>query len=164
MYAGNVASKSMTNIDPSSFLQTTPVSSRRADHLFHCDCPYTVAVCIIFYTALLVAAWFQLSHPSLKLTLLCVALPATQKTLWKPIWAARAPGLRHICRNTIWIRFQTTSTGGLDPVRKNFGVFFCCPDFLKSIWIQSGYAQKMYSGWQSEKSLRYRTTLLPWFN
>lgn len=89
---------------------------------------------------------------SLKVMLLCVALPATQKTLWKPIWAARALGLSYICRNTIWITFQTTSIGGLDSGCRKFGVFFCCPDFLKSIWTQSWYAQKMYLGWQSQKN------------
>ena len=55
----------------------------------------------------------------------CV-LQVTEKTLWN---AARASGLKRICRHLIRIAFH---------------LLFCCPDFLKLmlIWKQSGYAKK----------------------
>lgn len=42
-------------------------------------------------------------------SLLCIALPVTQKTIWNLIRVAGAAGLRHLCVNLIWIPFQTTS-------------------------------------------------------
>lgn len=76
---------------------------------------------------------------SLDLTLsLFVTLRVTQKTLGY----------------SLGIAFQTTSKRGLDPVWLKIScLFFGWQDFLKTIFIQSGYVQKMHLGWMPEQGL-----------
>lgn len=72
------------------------------------------------------------------------SMQVTQKTFLDLIWAARASGLKHICRNPIGIAFQTTSKCSWGQICKtciSCGLF-CCPQFQKSIQIQCGYAKK----------------------
>lgn len=61
-------------------------------------------------------------------TSLCNALPVIEKTLWNPVWAARAFGKR-----CIYSSFNHKSNQ-VQMLFKCF-IFFFWPDFLKSIWI-----------------------------
>lgn len=67
-------------------------------------------------------------------SLCCADSRVTQKTLWNPIWVARASRLKHFCRNLIWIAFPNQ-----------------CKNCIKCVWgffalhilkNQSGYAKK----------------------
>lgn len=54
--------------------------------------------------------------------------------------------------NVVWIKFAKIT----------FHVVFCCPDFLKSIWIQSAYAKKQIWAGSLNKALETRQfRLLP---
>ncbi len=66
------------------------------------------------------------------------------KNALKSNFSGQSAVLRRICRNLIGLAFQTTSQMwlGSDLQKIAFHEVFCCPDFLKSIWIQSGYARK----------------------
>lgn len=60
-----------------------------------------------------------------------------QKKLWNPIWTSGASGLANICRNLIGLAFENHFQMWL------FHVVLLLSDFLKSVWIQSGYTRKM---------------------
>ena len=119
--------------------QTITLSSPGADSLFQHGCPQTVVPCCLPYHSahggMDSAQPLWCTSVTLDSTLLlCVALRATQKTLWNLIRSVRASGLKRVCGNLIWITFQATSKCGLDLICKNciswffFFFFFCCPD------------------------------------
>ncbi len=116
-------------------------------------CQVVVVLCIVLHTAQ--PHWC--TSVTLDLTSsLCVALRMMQKILWNQIWVARASRLRCICKNphfkpppnVAWIRFAKIA----------FHEVFCCPDFLKSIWIQSRYAKVICTG-SLNKALEANTSL-----
>lgn len=78
--------------------KTIKLSCREADHLFQRDYQWTVAPCPVFHNALLVAAWILLSCSD--------TLP-------------RASCLRSLCRNPVWIAFQTPFDCGSDLICEN---------------------------------------------
>lgn len=70
------------------------------------------SLCHHHFTALLVTAWILLSCTDALLWIwiwrCCVSHCQWHKRQFE-IWVARAAGLRHFCRNLIWITFQNTS-------------------------------------------------------
>ncbi len=78
-----------------------------------------------------------------------------EKVRPNPIWLFRQ---KRICRNAIWIGFQTTYKCSLKRICKNR--ISCSSSKYDRISI--GFAQKSDLGWQSERG--YRLTLTEWSN
>ncbi len=87
------------------------------------------------------------------------SLWVTQKTLWNQIWAARAPD------RDASVEIQSESHFKAPPIvawirsaKIAFHVVCCCPDYLKSIWTQSGHAKKQI--WAGSLNKAYVTGVL----
>lgn len=137
LYAGDAAFQHGSMINNLA-LQTITLSSHGADNLFQRDSQDCCSLCFVPHCSAgsSIASALMLSVTVDLMSLLCFEIRYEHRD--RAEWDASGE---------IWNVLKNLQ------MYQNFLWLFCGPDFLKSIWIQSGYAQKMYLGWQSEKIL-----------